>query len=166
MLQDKNTFTALDFETANPTKTSICQIGLARFENGILTKELSILVRPPNNFYWSKFVEIHGINPTMTEFEPTLDEIWHIVLPFFEDQNVVAHNGFRFDFPVLRATLAYYNLPYPKFYAIDTFAIYRRGLAFLAGEYDIKLNHHDALSDALACAELYRIHLAEGKKDI
>jgi DNA polymerase-3 subunit epsilon len=47
-----NTFTAIDFETAHGKRWSICQVGLVRVENGLITDELSILVRPPHNFYW------------------------------------------------------------------------------------------------------------------
>lgn len=33
------------------------------------------------------------------------------------------------------------------------------GLAACCKEHRISLNHHDAISDALDCAELYQIHL-------
>ena len=47
-----NSFTAIDFETANGYGYAICQIGLVRIENGIIVNEISILVQPPDNFYW------------------------------------------------------------------------------------------------------------------
>lgn len=40
------TFTSLDFETANPSRVSICAAGLAVFENGQLTESPYWLVRP------------------------------------------------------------------------------------------------------------------------
>lgn len=91
----------------------------------------------------------------MTENEPTFDAIWHLVAPFIIDQNVVAHNGFGFDFPVLNKTLDYYNLPTPYYNKFCTYRIYKSNLANLCQEHNIPLNHHDALSDAIACAELY-----------
>lgn len=42
-------FTAIDFETAQGYRYSICQVGLVRYENSIITKELSLLIQPPNN---------------------------------------------------------------------------------------------------------------------
>jgi len=51
------------------------------------------------------------------------------------------------------------SLPHPDFTPDCTYRIYRRNLASLCAEYDIPLEHHNALSDAMACAELYRRHL-------
>lgn len=96
-----NSFTAIDFETAHPKPWSICQVGLVRVEQGIITKELSLLVQPPDNFYWNKFIDIHGITPEDTADAPTFDKVWHIIEPFIKGQSVVAHNGFGFDFQVL-----------------------------------------------------------------
>lgn len=150
-----NSFTALDFETATGYRNSICQVGFVRVENGIITKEVNILVQPPDNYYWSRFTDIHGITPAITENEPTFYQIWHLVAPFINDRNVVAHNGFGFDFPVLDKTLNYYNLPTPAYNKFCTYKIYKTNLANLCQEHNIPLNHHDALSDARACAELY-----------
>ena len=36
---------------------------------------------------------------------------------------------------------------------------YKKRLAACCSDHKISLNHHDALSDAMACAELYQIHL-------
>lgn len=44
-----NKFTAIDFETATGYRNSICQIGLVRIENGITSKEINLLVQPPEN---------------------------------------------------------------------------------------------------------------------
>ena len=43
-------FTAIDFETAQGYRWSICQVGLIRVENGIIINELNLLVQPPNNY--------------------------------------------------------------------------------------------------------------------
>jgi DNA polymerase-3 subunit epsilon len=40
-----------------------------------------------------------------------------------------------------------------------TYRIFRKNLAALSEIYNITLNHHDALSDAKACAALFMIHL-------
>lgn len=150
-----NTFTAIDFETATGYRNSICQIGLVRVENAITIKEIDLLVQPPGNFYWSQFTEIHGISSKQTITAPVFDQIWQIIEPYIADQNVVAHNGFGFDFPVLEKTLLHFNLPIPNYNKICTYCIYRSNLSNLCKQHKILLNHHDALSDAKACAELY-----------
>ena len=156
-----NSFTALDFETATGYRNSICQVGLVRVENGIITKEVNILVRPPDNYYWSRFTDIHGITPAMTQNEATFDQIWHLAAPFITNRNVVAHNGFGFDFPVLDKTLFDYGLPIPDYDKSCTYTIYRSNLADLCKKHCIPLKHHDALSDAKACAELYLKYVDE-----
>ena len=149
------TFTAIDFETAQGYRNSICQVGLVRVENGIINKELNFLVQPPNNYYWERFTAIHGISAQDTVESPTFDMVWQHIEPFITNQNVVAHNGFGFDFPVLNKTLEHYGLETPEYNKICTYQIYKRNLADLCQRQNIPLNHHDALSDAKACAELY-----------
>lgn len=155
-------FTAIDFETAQGARTSICQVGLVRVEYGKIIEEVNILVQPPDNYYWSRFIDIHGITPRQTANAPTFDKIWNKIEPFIKCQNVVAHNGLSFDFPVLNKTLEYYGMPVPDYEKYCTYRIFKSNLASLCSHYKIHLNHHDALSDARACAELFLIHLRKG----
>ena len=87
------------------------------------------------------------------------DKIWNKIEPFIKCQNVVAHNGLSFDFPVLNKTLEYYGMPVPDYEKYCTYRIFKSNLASLCSHYKIHLNHHDALSDARSCAELFLIHL-------
>ena len=98
-------FTAIDFETANGDRNSICQVGLAVYKNGEIIHKIDQLVQPPGNYYWKRFTDIHGIDANRTKNSPTLNESWSKIEPYIKNQNVVAHNGLRFDFPVLKATL-------------------------------------------------------------
>jgi len=159
-MKDKdNSFTAIDFETAHGKRYSICQVGLVRVEDGTITEQLSILVQPPDNFFWDKFIEIHGITPEQTASAPTFDRVWHQVEPYILNKNVIAHNGFAFDFPCLSLTLEYYGIETPEYKGYCTYRIFGENLASLCKKNKIPLNHHDALSDAMACAELYKLHL-------
>ena len=158
LFEQEATFTALDFETATSQPYSICQIGLVRVEKGLLTEKVMHLIQPPNNQYFYRNIEIHGIKPVDTLNAETFDKVWWKVKHYIEDQVVVAHNS-AFDVNCLRNTLAYYDELQPEFEERCTRVIYRRGLAYLAKKYHIPLNHHDALSDANACAQLYLKHL-------
>ncbi len=153
------TFTAIDFETAQGYRWSICQVGLVRVENGVIKKELTFLVQPPDNYYWGKFTQIHGISAADTAHAPTFEQVWPSLAPYIENELVVAHNGFGFDFPVLSETLKYYGLTTPEYQKVCTYKIYKSNLDALCKEHQIPLNHHDALSDAKACAKLYLKHL-------
>jgi len=160
-------YTAIDFETAQGYRWSICQVGLVRVENGAITKKLDILVQPPDNFYWYQFEEIHGISREMTKSSPTFDLIWPLIEPYITGQNVVAHNG-SFDFTCLTRTLNWYGIETPKYSSHCTYRIYGKSLRELCSRYSIELDHHNAISDALACAKLFERHLenTENKIDI
>lgn len=141
-------FTAIDFETAQGYRWSICQVGLVRVENGIITQEVNVLVQPPNNYYWNRFTDIHGIAAKDTLNSPTFAQVWHQIAPYIDNQNVVTHNGFGFDFRVLSKTLDYYNLPIPDYNKFCTYKIYMSNSTTLCEEHKIPLNHHDTLSDS------------------
>lgn len=148
------TFTAIDFETAQGYRWSICQVGLVRVVNGEVVKKIELLVKPPNNYYWKKFVDIHGISWETTEDAPTFDAVWPVLEPYIRHQEVVAHNG-AFDFTCLRQTLELYQIEMPEFTKHCTYRLYGKSLADLCEIHAIELDHHHALSDALACAELF-----------
>lgn len=152
------TFTAIDFETAHGKRWSICQVGIVRVENGIIMQTINKLIRPPDNYYFYKNIEIHGITPAHTCNAPAFPAVWDEIKSLIENQTVVAHNG-AFDFNCLFRALEYYGLEQAKYIPQCTYRIYGKGLASLCDEFQIRLNHHDALSDALACMELYMMHL-------
>ena len=153
-----DTCTAIDFETSTASRCSICQIGLVRVENWVVTDQVSLLIQPPGNQYLYNYSRIHGIKASHTRTSPTFGQAWASIEPYITNQNIIAHNGFAFDFPVLRDTLQFYNIEVPPFKGHCTLKIYKRNLAFLCEQYGITLNHHDALSDALACAKLFMLH--------
>jgi DNA polymerase III subunit epsilon len=154
-------FTAIDFETANGKMWSICQVGLVRVENGIIVKELELLVQPPDNDYHWGNSRVHGITKKNTQDAPDFATIWPLLKPYIQGQNVVAHNA-SFDCNSLQQTLEYYKLPKVKFQQHCTVQIYKRKLSLLCDHYNIHLTHHNALSDAKACAQLFQMHI-EGK---
>lgn len=155
-----SSFTAIDFETATWDPASICQVGLVRVENGKIVKEVNRLVQPPNNNYFYKNIEVHGIKPEDTEHAPTFDVVWHEDMKMYIEDDVMVAHSIGFDANCLRHALAWYDEVQPVFEERCTLKIYRRGLAYLSKKYKIPLKHHDALSDAHACAQLYLKHLA------
>ncbi|WP_282126339.1 exonuclease domain-containing protein [Marinifilum flexuosum] len=161
------TFTAIDFETAQGPRTSICQVGIVRVVNNVIAERYSILVQPPQNKYQQGNIGVHGITPEMTKDLDTFDKVWPKIKHFFDNQLLVAHN-MSFDEDVLIKTLQYYNIDLPTYKTECTFEKLGKGLAELCEENKINLNHHDGLSDAEACAILYlKYHdLHSPKQDI
>ncbi len=160
-------FTAIDFETANSQRSSACSIGLAIVKNGVLTETLHFLIKP-TPFYFNQInIQVHGITRENVAEALTFAGIWRQIAPYLENQVIVAHNA-AFDTSVLRYALDAYNLEYPTLeYACSLMLarkvvpqVPRHGLFSLSNEFNITLNHHDAESDARACA-LIMLRLAD-----
>ncbi len=150
-------FTAIDFETANNSRNSICQIGICRVENGKAIYLDSFLVQPPENEYSHWNVCIHGISPDQTVSMPLFPNVWSKVKGYFEDQIIIAHNA-SFDCDCLCKTLEHYNLPKPNYRVECTYANTGLNLEDLAEALDIQIvRHHNAMYDALGlCRSIYQ----------
>ena len=51
-------FVAIDFETANRERTSICSVGLVRVENGDIREKIYRLIRPYPDYYSLSLIHI------------------------------------------------------------------------------------------------------------
>jgi len=157
------TFIAVDVETATPNLASICQIGIVKVVNGSIVTQKSILIQPPGNEYNARNSCIHGIHSLITKTEPFFCDIWESIREEFSSNLLVAHNA-SFDISALSATLNYYNLKTPAFDYHCTYRQTNLKLTDLCASLQINISkHHDALADALACAEAY-IKLKNGIK--
>ena len=158
------TFTAIDFETATGHFHSACAVGIVTVENGIITEEYYTLIQPPNNEYSYHNIMVHGIKPIQTLQEKTFDDLFPEIKKRLLGKTIVAHNE-QFDRNVLMKTMQYYGLYYDELELADcwecTCKIYRAkgykpaNLKYCSERNNIALNHHEALSDARACAKLY-----------
>jgi DNA polymerase-3 subunit epsilon len=155
-------FVAIDFETANYNRQSVCSVGLAIVENFKIVGTVNKLIKPTPNYYEHINVSIHGIRPEMTEKEKNFSELWPELRPYLEHHHVVAHNA-SFDFSALRNTLDTYGIEYPELNYYCSMLIskklysglYNYQLPTVCNYLDIDLlNHHDAVFDAVACAKI------------
>ena len=160
----KTSFTAIDFETA--TRHHICSVGIVTFENGKIVDEYHALIKPPNNEYNWRNIQVHGITESDTEDVPLFDEIYPEIKKRIYGKILVAHNE-SFDRSVLSKTMIDYNINYSELNIADkwecTLKIYRAkgyspaNLGACCEKHGIELQHHQALSDARACAKLFLI---------
>ena len=157
-------FTAIDVETATGHPESACAIGIVTVVNSTIVEEYYTLIQPPNNEYWYRNIMVHGIKPIETLETPTFDGVFHEIQKRLFGRKIVAHNE-AFDRKVLQKTMKYYGLYYDELEIADmwecTCKIYRKkgykpaNLKHCADLNGIDLVHHEALSDARACAKLY-----------
>jgi DNA polymerase-3 subunit epsilon len=163
MTQTMN-FVSLDFETANPSRVSICAAGMAVFEDGKLTETPYWLVRPPKPHGWflPDFIEIHHLTHLDVLDAPEFPAIAPEFLARLNRADlVIAHNA-AFDIGHLRETLDHFGLPRPEFDYVCTCQLARRvwpelpnhQLSTLTADIGHQFNHHHAKDDAEAAGRV------------
>lgn len=156
------TWVAIDFETASRQRASACALGLAVIEGGLIVERRDWLIRPPGNHfeYWN--TRIHGIDARIVAHEPEFDGVWTEIEPYLRGAVVLAHNA-SFDVSVLRASLQRYGLLTPVtagYYCTVTMSrrvwphLPDHKLSSVCRHCGIALVHHEAASDAEACASI------------
>ena len=150
-------FTALDFETMTAERTSACAIGIVRVENNVIVQKFYSLIKPVPDSRETNNTHVHGITPEMVAKAPSWIDLWPWIKDYFEDQTIVAHNA-EFDLDVLDSISDYYGIDFQIKDYVDTMHITHMGLSDSCAMSGISLdNHHDALCDATACAQIMLI---------
>ena len=157
-----DSFVAIDFETANQHRTSVCSVGLVFVENYKIVDTFYGLIKPVPNFYSYWNIQVHGITSVDTESAVDFSEWWKAISPRIGGLPLVAHNS-SFDEGCLKATLQAYGLP---LHTNPFYCTYRKAKKEIPGLTNYKLttvsryfgfnleNHHHALADAEACAQI------------
>ncbi|PMC74923.1 exonuclease domain-containing protein [Brachybacterium sp. UMB0905] len=156
-------FTAIDVETANSSRASVCAVGLAKVRGGEVTETASWLVKPPpgHDEFAPVNVAIHGITPGDVANAPGWDAVFPQIAHFADGDDLVAHNA-PFDRSVLRSACTAYDIDWPEMLWYDTLTIARAEL--MLGSYQLpfvaralgleELPHHEAGADALQAARV------------
>lgn len=163
-------FFALDVETANHDRASICQIGVAcvRPDNSIETWMTYV---DPEVDRWA-FTYLHKISATTVQGAPRFHEVLPILEKALSGQIVYQHSGF--DRSAIRAASSARGIPEPSWEWRDSVQVARRawpelkgnrghGLASLKNHLQLTFEHHDAGEDARAAAEIV-LHAENGRR--
>ncbi|MGD0520278.1 MAG: exonuclease domain-containing protein [Terracidiphilus sp.] len=153
-------FVVIDVETANADLSSICQVGIASFQDSGLVDTWVSLVNPED--YFSPInVSIHGINEDQVKDAPTWGEVLPQITSRLQDRIVVSHTPF--DRRALASACDRSNLAGCECTWLDSARVVRRawpefsrsgyGLSNVAEHFGIEYRAHDALEDA-RCAGL------------
>lgn len=156
-------FVAIDFETANGRRSSVCSVGIVIVRNGELVYSFYSLIHPSPNYYTYWTTEGHGLSEEDTAEAPTFPEVWRKIEDKITGLPFVAHNK-AFDESCLRAVFEEYEMEYPEYEFHCTLLTSRRcadldlpnhQLHTVAAACGFYLeNYHHALADAEACAAI------------
>lgn len=164
-------FFALDVETANNDRGSICQIGVAgvRPDSSI---ETWVTYVDPQVDRWV-FTYLHGISARTVQGAPTFAEVLPVLRNALNGATVYQHSGF--DRSAVAAACGNCGLPVPQWDWRDSVHVARaawpelrgnggHGLASLKQHLGLMFEHHDAGEDARAAAEV--VLRAEGVQPV
>ncbi|HPB89726.1 MAG TPA: 3'-5' exoribonuclease [Bacteroidales bacterium] len=156
-------FAAIDFETANECRSSVCSVGVVVVRNGEIVEKFYSLIRPePEYFKW--FCQrVHGLSEEETSEAPVFPHVWEKIAPMIKGLPLVAHNS-SFDEGCLKEVFKVYQMDYPDYVFHDTCATSRKHFANSIDNHELQTvaaacgfnleNHHHALADAEACAHI------------
>ncbi|MBR1953238.1 MAG: 3'-5' exoribonuclease [Lentisphaeria bacterium] len=154
----------LDFETANNRSGSICAVGAALLEDGVVLERREYLVKPHKSVdFMSKLCrDIHGISYEDLRKSPEFPEIWQNVKKLLVSADCVVIHNASFDLRHLCRVSELYNLPALSFDCVCSVNLCRHhfpelshhGLADMAKMFGITFQHHNALEDAETCAKI------------
>ena len=166
-------FVALDFETANADMSSICQLGLVDFKDGLLQEEWKTYV-DPEDFFDEINVSIHGIDETTVKGAPTLQDIASRICSYLDGRIAVCHT--HFDRVAIHQACIKYDLRVPTCTWLDSARVTRRtweqfahrgyGLANVCAAIGYQFVPHDALEDAKAAAHILLAAIEKTEVDL
>lgn len=156
-------FSAIDFETANKQRSSVCSVGVVIVRNGIITNTFYSLIKPEPDYYDWFCQEVHGLTHEDTDNAPVFPDVWRQIEPLIEGLSLVAHNS-PFDESCLRAVFDVYQMDYPDYKFLCTCSASRQHFGQQLPDHQLHTvaaacgyhleHHHHALADAEACARI------------
>ena len=154
-----DSFVAIDFETADCLPDSACSVALVHVVGDRIIDRMHRLIRPPRPRF--EFTYIHGITWQNVRDAPTFATVWSELAPFASRGRFLAAHNASFDRRVLHACCRMSGIDIPGIPFLCTVTLSRRTwdlpshrLDVVCRHLGIDLNHHQALSDAQACARI------------
>ena len=156
-------FAAIDFETANECRSSVCSVGVVIVRDGRIVDSFYSLIHPEPEYYQWFCQRVHGLGPEDTEDAPVFPYVWEKIAPMIEGLPLVAHNS-AFDEGCLKEVFRVYQMDYPDYVFYDTLLASRRCFGKVLPNHQLQIvaaacgydltHHHHALADAEAGAHI------------
>lgn len=158
-------YVAVDIETTglNSKNDRILEIGAVKIEKGQIKEVFDVIINPGIEIP-DKITQLTGIDRTMTQGAPYVEEVIGEFIEFTGDNIILGHN-LIFDYSFLKVNAVNNNYEFEK-KGIDTLKLARKYLAdiesrrldYLCSYFGISdENHHRAVNDAKAALDLYKI---------
>lgn len=165
-----DSFIAIDYETANSSYESVCAVGVTLVEEGKIRSNFYTLIKPEEDFsFFDSFnTSIHGITERDVKNAPSFGDVWpDIEKLYLPSQIPFACHYAGFDIRVTEAMLHSIGNKFPDIEFYDTCTISKNvwpellnfKLNTISSYLGIELDHHNAASDAQACAQIAIKHL-------
>ncbi len=134
---------------------------MVKVAEGEIVDSFSVLIRPPRRTFL--FTYIHGITWRDVAGEPTFADHWDSIARFLSDATLLAAHNAPFDRGVFNACCASAGVEPPELPFFCTVQLSRKtwklsshSLPCVCSHLDLSLRHHEAESDARACAGIIR----------
>lgn len=167
-------FVAIDFETANNNYNSACSIGLIAVSNNEIVEEFYSLIKPSILKFDIRNIQINKLTEDDVKDAPTFPEVWGKIKNYFNSETIIIAHNAVFDMNVLKNCLSEYDLQIPNFNYVCSIPISARlcrgqnigkSLEDRCNFFNVPLEqHHNALSDAKACAKLVLCCINKSKR--
>ncbi|MFA5308873.1 MAG: exonuclease domain-containing protein [Dehalococcoidales bacterium] len=154
-------FISIDVETANADMSSICQIGIAEFKDGVFVKGWKSYVNP-EDYFDQMNISIHGIDEITVTEAPRFPDITEIISEYFISHICVCHT--HFDRVSIIKAFEKYEIEPPVIKWLDSALVARRtweqfaykgyGLKNICDFIGYNFTHHDAFEDAKASGHI------------
>jgi DNA polymerase III subunit epsilon len=152
-------FAAIDFETADFGRDSACAVAVARVEDNAIVDRAFYYIRPPRKSF--VFTYLHGISWNDVVGAPTFRQLWPLLNRKLANVEFLAAHNADFDRSVLNECCKKACLDAPSYsfrctmrLARKVWDIYPTTLPNVCRYLNIPLQHHEAGSDAEACAQI------------
>jgi len=177
-------FVAIDFETANGYRDSVCSVGLVEFNKKKITKSEHFYIKPSKYYnddsnydkdpffdYDFKNTFIHNISWDDVSDADEFKDVWGNIENTINSADYVIAHSYSFEKNVINEYCDYFYIDRPSInwlcsmkIARDLWNIRPTKLSDVCEYHSIDLNHHDALSDAEASAKILIKAFADGIK--
>jgi DNA polymerase-3 subunit epsilon len=164
---DGGAFAAIDFETADYGRDSACSLSIVRANPAGIQEQTTFLIRPPRRDF--VFTYIHGISWSDVSGQPTFKGHWPEIRKILDGVSFLSAHNASFDRSVMAACCREAGVDELKHPYLCTVKLARTvwslrptTLPDVCRHLRIPLKHHDAASDAFACAKIVLAAIQDG----